>query len=161
MELTLLTGAKAAFIACFLPQPTLEHAQMCNALADLTTALPHLVIILGGDMQGTWAGISPTSIRISSLPYKKSNGSMTPTFQPCHRPDQSSCIDHLTIWDPRHIARQKGATQTIPSAFLNHHGLLGRVHLPILTAEDIVPPNAQLQRVTMFQYPISEHILEE
>jgi hypothetical protein len=86
---------------------------------------------------------------------------MAPTFQPRQRQDQSSCIDHLAIWDPSHIARQKGDTQTILLVFLDHHGILGRLHLPLLTAEDIAPPNAQSPRVPMSQYLFPEHTLEE
>jgi hypothetical protein len=86
---------------------------------------------------------------------------MTRTFQPRQRPDQSICIDHLTIWDPRHIARQEGDTHAIPTTFLDHHEDLGRLHLPILTAEDIARPDTQPPRVPMFQYPIPEHTLKE
>ena len=131
VELTLLTRAKTAFIACYLPKPMLAHARMCKAPASLTTALPHHLLILGGDLQGSSADTSPKSLHISSLSYKRWNGLTTPTIQPRQRPDQSSCIDHLTIWDPRHIARQEDDTQTIPTSFLDHHGVLGRLHLPI------------------------------
>jgi hypothetical protein len=68
VEFNLLTGAKAAFIAYYLPQSTMVHAQMCKALAGLITALPHHVLILEGDLQGTWVGTSPKSIHISPLP---------------------------------------------------------------------------------------------
>ncbi len=50
VELALLTGAKAAFISCYLPQPLEDHAQMCKALTSLPTALPHHVLILGWDI---------------------------------------------------------------------------------------------------------------
>ena len=82
VELTLLTGGKAAFIACYLSQPTLVHAQKCKALAGLTTGLPHHVLILGGDLQSTWGGTSPKSIHISSLPYKRWNGPIYDTYIP-------------------------------------------------------------------------------
>jgi hypothetical protein len=52
VELTLLTGAKAAFIASYLPQPIEEHAQVCKALANLPQTLPHQFLILGGDLHG-------------------------------------------------------------------------------------------------------------
>jgi len=54
-----------------------------------------------------------------------------------------------------------GDTQTIPSAFLDHHGVFGRLHIPLLSSKDIAPPDTQLPRVPMFQYPIPEHTLEE
>ena len=50
VELTLLTGAKAAFISSYLPQPLEEHARVCKALANLPQALPHQILILGGDL---------------------------------------------------------------------------------------------------------------
>jgi hypothetical protein len=52
VEITLLTGAKAAFIECYLPQPLEDHAQVCKALTNLPQALPHHVLIMGGDLQG-------------------------------------------------------------------------------------------------------------
>ena len=82
VELTLLTGAKAAFIASYLPQSTQEHAQMCKALAGLTTTLSNHVLIVGGDLQGNWDDTSPKSTHISSLPFKRLTGPTSPTFQP-------------------------------------------------------------------------------
>jgi hypothetical protein len=52
IELTLLSGEKAAFIACYLPQPLEEHARVCKALANLPQVLPHQILIMGGDLQG-------------------------------------------------------------------------------------------------------------
>ena len=52
-------------------------------------------------------------------------------------------------------------TQAIPYAFLDHNGVLGRIHLPILTAEAIVPTLAKPPRVPMFQFLIPEHTLED
>ena len=59
------------------------------------------------------------------------------------------------------MIHQIGNTENIPSAFLDHHGVLGKISLPILTAEAIIPPNPQPPRVPMFQYPIPEHTLAE
>ena len=61
------------------------------------------------------------------------------------------------------MCRHVGDTRTLPSAFLDHNGVMGRMHLPILTAAAIAPPPflANLPRVPMFQYPIPEHTLEE
>ncbi len=50
VDLALLTGTKAAFIACYLPQPMEEHAQVCKTLANLPQVLPHQILILGGDL---------------------------------------------------------------------------------------------------------------
>jgi hypothetical protein len=71
VELTLLTGAKAAFIACYLPQLLEEHAQVCKALANLPQVLPHQILILGGDLQGEWEGTSPKTPHVTSLPFKR------------------------------------------------------------------------------------------
>ena len=160
VELTLLTGAKAAFIACYLPQPIEEHAQVCKALANLPHALPHQILILGGDLQGDWDGTSPKTQHITSLPFVRWTGPTTPTFQPRHQPEQASCIDHLTIRNPTHVTQQIGNTQNLSSAFLDHHGVLGRISIPILTAEAVAPPIPQPPWVPMFQYPIPEHTLE-
>ena len=64
----------------YLPQPNLEHTQMCKAFVGLITALPHHVLILGWGLHVTWDGTSPKSIHISSLPYKRWNRPMAPTF---------------------------------------------------------------------------------
>ena len=68
---------------------------------------------------------------------------------------------HLTLWDPTQITHQIGVTQTIHSAFLDHHGVLGKITIPILTTAAIAPSNPQPPRIPMFQYPIPEHTLEE
>ena len=60
---------------------------------------------------------------------------MRPTFTPRHQSGQESCIDHLTIWDPRRISRQIEDTVTVPTAFLDHLGVMGTLHLPIMTTE--------------------------
>ena len=111
VKLTLLSGTKAAFIACYLPQPLEEHAQVCKALANLPQVLPHQILILGGDLQGDWEGPSPKTPHITSLPFERWKGPTTPTFQPHQQPNQASFIDHLTIWDPDHITQQIGVTQ--------------------------------------------------
>ncbi len=49
IELTLHSGAKAAIIACYLPQDAEAHTQTCKALSNLPLALPNHVLILGGD----------------------------------------------------------------------------------------------------------------
>jgi hypothetical protein len=88
------------------------------------------------------------------------NGPTTPTFLPRQQPLHASCIDHLTLLDPKHITHQIGNTQNIPSAFLDHHGVLRRISLAILTSAAIAPPNPQPPRVPMFQYPVPEHTLD-
>ncbi len=56
---------------------------------------------------------------------------MLPTFTPHQRPLQGSCIDHLTLWDPKCISLQTEDTETLPTAFLDHHGVMGILQLPI------------------------------
>jgi hypothetical protein len=98
-------------------------------------------------MFSSWAGTctaigtaSPQKPHIISLPFVRWNGPTTPTFLPRQQPLQASCIDHLTLWDPKHLTHQIGNTQTIPSVFLDHHGVLGRISLPILTSAAIAHP---------------------
>jgi len=50
VELTLLTGKKAANIASYLPSPVKEHARVCQALVDLSSTLPHHLLVLGCDL---------------------------------------------------------------------------------------------------------------
>ena len=84
-----------------------------------------------------------------------------PTFTPRQQPGQESCIDHLTIWDPRRISRQIEDTVTVQTAFLDHLGVMDTLHLPIMTTEALPPPRARPPRVPLFQYPIPEPILQE
>ena len=85
---------------------------------------------------------------------------MRPTFTPRQQPGQESCIDHLTIWDPRRISRQTENTVTVQTAFLDHLGVMGTLHLPIMTTEALPPSPARPHRVPLFQYPIPESILQ-
>ena len=116
---------------------------------------------MGGDLQGDWEGTSPKTPLITSLPFKRWKGPTIPTFLPHQQPNQATCIDHLTIWDPDHITQQIGVTQPIHSAFLDHNGVMGRMFIPILTAEAVSPPIPQPPRVPLFRYPIPEHTLAE
>jgi hypothetical protein len=84
---------------------------------------------------------------------------MRPTFTPRQQPGNESCIDHLTIWDPRRISRHIEDTVTVQTAFLDHLGVMGTLHLPIMTTEALPPPTARPHRVPLFQYPIPEPIL--
>ena len=152
-EMTLLTYTKAAFIACYLPQPLEKYAQVCKALANLPQALPHHVLIMGGDLQGNWDGASPKTPHITTLPFVRWNGPTTPTFLPRQQPLQASCIDHLTLCDPKHIIRQIGNTQNISSAFLDHHGVLGRMSLPIFISAAIAPPQPTTSKGTYVPIP--------
>jgi hypothetical protein len=52
------SGDKAVIIASYLPQSMEDHERACHALARLPLALPHHLLILGGDLQG--AGHAPT-----------------------------------------------------------------------------------------------------
>jgi hypothetical protein len=84
---------------------------------------------------------------------------MSPTFAPRHQPGKESCIDHLTIWDPGRISRQTEGTATLPTAFLDHLGIMGTLHLPIMTTAELPPPPVRPHRVPLFQYSILEPIL--
>ena len=42
----------------------------CKALARLPTILKHQVIILGGDLQGSWTGEGAKDANIRALPYQ-------------------------------------------------------------------------------------------
>ena len=50
MEITLHSGDKAAIIASYFPQSVEEHERARQALARLPVALPHNLLILGGDL---------------------------------------------------------------------------------------------------------------
>ena len=117
VELTLLNGAKAAIVSCDLPQTLKAHAITCDALSQLPHTLPHSLIILGGSLQGGREQSSPKDIHIVALPYKWLAGPMLPTFTPRHQPLQASCINHLTIWDPKHISLQTEDIITVQTAF--------------------------------------------
>ena len=68
---------------------------------------------------------------------------MLPTFTLRQQPFQASCIDYLTIWDPKRISRQTEDTITVEAAFLYHQGVMGTLHLPILSTEALSPPLAR------------------
>ena len=158
--LTLLNGTKATIVSCYLPQTSEAHSINCDALSQLPHTLPHSLVILGGDLQGNWEHSSPKDIHIAALPYKRWAGPMLPTFTPRQQPLQASCIDHLTIWDPDHISLQTEDTATVKTAFLDHQGVMGTLHLPNPSTEALPPPMAIPPRVPFFQYHIPEPILE-
>ena len=147
-------------VSCYLPQSGTEHARQCTALARLPTLLQHRVIIIGGDLQGSWEGVGDKDDNIRALPYRRWEGNYTPTFLPPSKPDQATCIDHLAIWDPRDLVTQSEPTLTIPTSFLDHNGVLGRVSLPLLIqpATPIVCA-ARTPRVPTLKYPIQPHTL--
>ena len=86
---------------------------------------------------------------------------MLPIFAPRQRPLQVSCIDHLTLWGPKGLSLQIGDVVTLPTAFLDHKGVMGSLQLPISIEPEIPPPIAQPPRVPTFRYPIPDHTLEE
>ena len=75
---------------------------------------------------------------------------MRPTFTPRHQPGQESCIDHLTVWNPRRISHQIEDTVMVQTAFLDHLGVMGNLYLPIMTTEELPPPLARPLRVPLF-----------
>jgi len=48
----------------------------------------------------------------------------------------------------------------VQTAFLDHQGVIGTLHLPILSMEALRPPMVKPPRVPLFRYPIPEPILE-
>ena len=85
---------------------------------------------------------------------------MLPTFVPRQRPLQAPCIDHLTLWDPEGLSLQTDDVETLPTAFLDHKGVMGTLQLPISIGSDLPPPIARPPRVPIFRYPIPEHTLD-
>jgi len=122
--ITLHPGAKAAIIARRLLQPVDEHERACQTLARLPRTLPHHLLILGGDLQGGWTSSMPKDAHVQSLPFLRWVGVETPTFTPPHQPNLATCIDHLTIWDPRHLADQIGGTISLRTSILDYKGVL-------------------------------------
>ncbi len=94
------------------------------------------------------------------MPYKRWNGPLTSTFTPPSKPDQASCIDHLTIWDPEGLTTQAGHTQTISTSFLGNGGVLGQISVPLLIPPaPVIPDSTKPPRVTMLKYPVPPHAL--
>ena len=125
MEITLHYGAKAAIVVNYLPQPMEEHERSCYALARLLRALSHHLLLLGGDIRGAWTGFTPKDVHVQFLPFLMWEGAETPIFTPPRQPGLATCIDHLIIWNPRHLADQIGKTITLPTSFLYHKGFWG------------------------------------
>jgi hypothetical protein len=71
VELTLNDDTRAAIIACYLHYKGEEHANAWRALSKLPTALPHQLIIMGGDHQGGRSGPSPKDATVRTLPLKR------------------------------------------------------------------------------------------
>jgi len=93
-------------------------------------------------------------------PVYDMGGAVILTFTPSHQPGQATCIDHLTIWDPRHLADQIGGTTTLTSSFSVHKGVLGIIHIPVLTGEVSTPPPTMTPRVHTFKFPVPEEDIE-
>ena len=131
VEITLHSGEKAAIIASYLPQPMEEHKRTCHALARLHATLPYHLLIIGGDLQGGWTCPNPKDAHIHTLPFSRWRGAENPTFVPPHLPGVATCIDHLTIWDPRHLSEQIVTPSPSPP-LLDHKGVMWTMHLPVL-----------------------------
>jgi hypothetical protein len=160
VELALQDGSRAAILSCYLPQTIEAHAATCAALIELPGTLPHSLIIVGGDFRGGWATSSPKDAHIAEMPYHILKGPMIPTFTSRQRPLMESCIDHLTLWDPQGLALQTTGITTLPTAFLDHRGVLGTLSLPICIGPGLPPPSPRPPRVPTFRYPIPEHSLD-
>ena len=64
---------------------------------------------------------------------------MLPTFTTRQQPLQASCIDYLTIWDPKRTSHQMEDAVTVHTAFLDHRGVMGTLHLQIPPPEALSP----------------------
>ena len=96
------------------------------------------------------------------MPYRRWDGPTVPTFIPQSRPDQSTCIDHIAISDPKGLTTQAGPTQTIGTSFLDHSGVLGTTSIPLLIPPAPAPTKSAITpRVPTFKYPIPPHSLAE
>jgi hypothetical protein len=85
---------------------------------------------------------------------------MLPTFTPHQRLLHVSCIDHLTLWDPKCISLKTEDTETLSTAFLDHHGVMGTLQLPISSGTDLPSPDARPRRVPTFRFLIPVHTLD-
>jgi hypothetical protein len=76
------------------------------------------------------------------------------------QPGVATCIDHLTMWDPRQLSTQIGDITTLSTSFLDHKGVLGNIRIPVLTKEATAPPPPRTPRVPTLLFPIPEHAME-
>jgi hypothetical protein len=129
-------------------------------LSPVPVAQPHPLPILGGDLQGGWAGYNPEDSHVRTLPLLMWKGAETYIFTPPHQPGMATYIDNLSIWDPRHLSDQIGDTITLATSFLYHKGVLGIIHLPVFTEEATAPPLARPPRVPTLMFPVPEHAME-
>jgi len=136
----------------------------CSYLRGVVATTPNPLTLPhhngGGGLQGGWDKSSPEDDHIAALPYKRWAGPMFPIFIPRQRPLHASCTNHLTLWDPKCISRQTEDTETIPTTFLVHHGVMGTLHLPIPSGMTLPSAMARPPRVPLFRYPIPEHALD-
>ncbi len=79
---------------------------------------------------------------------------------PLNQPCIATCIDHLTIWDPRHLSDRIGDIVTLSTSFLDHKGVLGTIHFPVLTEKATAPPPAKTLRVATLLFLVPEHVME-
>jgi len=89
-----------------------DHSRTCKALTILTYTLPHHLLILVGDFKANWDGPNTKDDNVRSVPYRRWIGPTAPTFVPQSRPDQSTCIDHIVVWDPRGLTTQASRTHS-------------------------------------------------
>jgi hypothetical protein len=113
---------------------------------DPTTPPPHP----RGDLQGGWIGSNPKDAHIQALPFFRWIGAETPILTPLHQPSVATSIDHLPIWDSGHLYEQIGDVVTLSTSFLDHKGVLGTLHLSVLTEEDTASPPIKTPRVATY-----------
>jgi hypothetical protein len=132
LEGSLVTGQKCLLVACYLPHDLAEHANACISLSTLTNTYPDHIIIIGGDFQGDLTSSSDKSCHLRTLPSTLFSGPHLPTFTPPQQPTQASCIDHFLYHHPQHINIQTRDIHNIAHAFLDHEGIITKVHLPLI-----------------------------
>ena len=85
-------------------------------------------------------------------------GAETSTFIPPHHPGQATCIDHLTIWDPKHLADQIEGTTTLTTSFFDHKGVLGTIRIPV--GRDTANPLTKTLWVYTFKFIVPKLDIE-
>ncbi len=138
-------------ITCYLPHDPAEHADACTALSTLTITFPNYIIIIGRDFQGDLTSSSDKSCHLRTPPFTLFSCPHLPTFKPPQQPTQATCIDHLLYPHPQHINIQIRDIHHIAHAFLDHEGIITKVHLPFI--HHIQPPPTPPRKTTNLHNP--------
>jgi len=84
-----------------------------------------------------------------------------PAYVPLLQPGVATCIDHLTMWDPRQLSTQIGDTTTLSTSFFYHKGALGTIRIPVLTVESTASPPPRTPRVPTLLFPVPDHAMKK